>query len=136
MSKKSRTKGAAGEREFIRLVEHLTGGAIQLKRNLEQTRSGGDDCIGNDVFSFEIKRYATAKDGDIARWWQQAVANCGGKSPALAYRIDFQRWKVMIHPAYPFFKLNDCKGCFTLDIEMFCRLLLDDRTFANVYQPN
>ena len=102
MSKKNRDKGAAGEREFIRLIENLTGGAVKLKRNLEQARSGGDDCLGHDVFSFEIKRYAVAKDGDISKWWQQAVANRGNKSPALAYRIDFQRWRVMIHPGYHF----------------------------------
>ena len=136
MSKKSRNKGAAGEREFIRIVEHLTGGVVKLRRNLEQTRSGGDDCLGHEMFSFEIKRYSSAKDGDIAKWWQQAVTNCGGKSPALAYRIDFQRWKVMIHPAYPHFKLNDCRGCFSMDIELFCRLLLDDQALTHVQKPD
>ena len=133
MGKKSRTKGANGEREFIRTVDILTDGKVRLRRNLEQARNGGDDCLGHDVFSIEIKRHKSAREGDIGRWWKQTVNNSGDKHPALAYRLDFQRWKVMVHPPYDFFPLNDSRGCITMDIDMFCQILLHHDVLNSVY---
>lgn len=125
MGNASRIKGANGEREFIRLVRKLTGGAVELHRNLDQSRSGGDDCLGHDNFSFEVKRRKKVTDSDITEWWKQAVANAGEKHPVLAWRPDFQCWRVMVRPPYHLFGKDDPRGCFTMDIHLFCKLLVD-----------
>ncbi len=125
MGRKSLDKGKSGEREFIRLVSKLTGGVVQLRRNLDQSRAGGDDCLGHKDFSFEIKRRKKVTDGDITEWWRQTVGNAGKKDPVLAWRPDFQHWRIMVRPPYHLFGKNDPRGCFTMDIELFCKLLTD-----------
>ena len=134
MGKKSRDKGASGEREFINKVRELTGGLVILRRNLDQTRSGGDDCLGHEAFSFEIKRYRKVNDGDIRQWWKQAEHNAGRKHPVLAYRPDFQDWRVMVHPPYGLYPRFDYRGCFTMDIELFCKLLTDKKAREMCYE--
>ena len=100
MSINSRAKGAAGEREFCRVLGDLLGDALvePLKRNLEQTRNGGHDILGLEGFALEIKRYKRVKDGDIKKFWEQACeqAERAGGYPALAYREDLQSWRVRI----------------------------------------
>ncbi len=126
MGKFSRDKGATGEREFIQLVDQLTKGQVQLKRNLDQCREGGDDCLGHNQFSIEVKRWRRFKDRDITDCWTQAASNASRlkKLPVLAWRPDYQCWRVMIHPQLHF-PLNDVRGCFSMDIELFCHLLIN-----------
>ena len=120
----SRDKGAQGEREFISLVDKLTGGAVQLQRNLTQCRDGGDDCVGHDNLSIEVKRRANAADSDVAKWWQQAVGNCtDGKQPVLAWRRDYQNWNVVVH-VRDGFPVEDVRGCVTLSLHLFCHCLM------------
>lgn len=101
----SRTKGKAGELEFARILADATG--VRLTRNLEQSRNGGCDLIVSadtrdgpitfiERFAVEVKRYATAKPGDLLCWWVQACrqATAAGKLPLLAYRLDRQEWRV------------------------------------------
>ena len=68
----SRTKRAAGEREFASQIHDELG--ITLKRNLEQSRSGGHDLIAAgscptaqhlNQFAIEVKRYQSATDSDL-----------------------------------------------------------------------
>lgn len=96
----SRAKGAAGERELIKeLGLHLGEEMVApLKRNLEQTRVGGHDIVGLDGWAIEVKRYRVIKEGDIARFWAQAVEQAHRVShrPALAYREDFRSWRVRV----------------------------------------
>lgn len=96
----SRAKGAAAEREFCKeLALHLGDTLVEpLKRNLEQTRGGGHDITGLDGWAIEIKRYRVVKEGDLARFWEQAVeqANRVLARPVLAYREDFRSWRVRI----------------------------------------
>lgn len=97
----SRAKGAAGEREFIKELAQYLGDELvaPLKRNLEQTRVGGHDIVGLDGWALEIKRYRVIKEGDLARFWQQAVEQAEriGANPVLAYREDFKSWRVVLH---------------------------------------
>ena len=134
MGKMSRNKGAAGEREFIRAVDRLTNGAVRLSRNLEQSRQGGDDLVGCETFSFEIKRHRKVTDSDISQWWKQAVGNAGHKHPALAYRPDFQHWRVVVHPPYEWYPVDDVRGCITMDLELFCRLLMNHQILQCFYE--
>ena len=100
----SRAKGAAGEREFIKEISGYLGeeAVAPLKRNLEQTRTGGHDIVGLDGWAIEIKRYRVIKEGDIKRFWEQAVeqAKRVGCVPALAYREDFKSWRVRVPLSY------------------------------------
>lgn len=96
----SRAKGAQAEREFIKELGLYLGdnAATLLKRNLEQTRVGGHDIVGLDGWAIEIKRYRVIKEGDLARFWDQAVeqADRVGAKPVLAYREDFRSWRVRV----------------------------------------
>lgn len=127
--KKSRNKGANGEREFIRRVTHLTDGQVNLKRNLSQSRDSGDDTGVFNV-SIEVKRYKTATDAQLRSWWQQCQRNARAqsKTPVLAFRADLQSWQVVMHPN-TFFNEDDVRGCVRMDIELFCQWLLHPDAF-------
>lgn len=121
----ARNKGANGEREAIELltlwakqVNHI----LDIKRNLEQVRSGGDDIAGFEGYglSFEIKRVETP---NITGWWRQCIASAKAKHcvPILMHRQNRKPWRfkvrVWVHP------------CHTpLDVEM------DQETFKLWYQ--
>jgi len=96
----SRAKGASAERAFIKELGEFLGDAMvePMKRNLEQTRKGGHDIVGLDGFAIEVKRYKRVKEGDIVKFWAQAVdqAKRVDAEPVLAYREDFCSWRVRI----------------------------------------
>ena len=94
MGKKSRTKGAAGERELASLIEAHLG--VKLHRNLDQTRDGGYDLKGFDGLAIEVKRYAAASNYDKELWWKQAVEQAESRWPVLAYRLDRQQWTFVV----------------------------------------
>ncbi|MGZ5052331.1 MAG: putative PDDEXK endonuclease [Methylobacter sp.] len=130
----SRQKGAGAEREFAALVRDWTG--TRLIRNLEQSRSGGHDLIVHpdesgsiaDAFrklAIECKRYQTATDALLAKWWGQATeqADSAGLMPILAYRADRSSWRVMVPMALISDRLcqaNRIEYTATLSIEGFC----------------
>lgn len=135
-AKRSVRKGKSGEREFIRTVYRLTNGEIELRRNLRQCRDGGDDLCckkaGIRGFSFEVKRFGKVSDALVRDWWAQAQRNAMAqdKTPVLAYRSDKQAWKVLIHPNHYFDEI-DVRGCMSMDVELFCRFLLDPQWVKN-----
>ena len=97
MGKMQRNKGAGGEREAIRVLGEQLGASVEteLKRNLQQTRDGGQDLIGLGPWAIEVKR---SKIKRMAPWWTQAVEQAGNGYPAVMYRLDFSReWKVCVH---------------------------------------
>lgn len=97
MSKTSRTKGAAGEREVAKLLGERLG--IDLRRRLAQYQSGGHDLDGWNGVAIEVKRHRKASQGDIATWWGQALEQCtNGEAPLLAYRADSQAWRFVLRP--------------------------------------
>lgn len=97
MSKKSRTKGQAGEREFrdfiVERIPELSG----VHRNYDQSALGGADLVGLPGIAVEIKRYAK---GNVYRmdWWIQACrsANQCDLVPTLAYRFDRTPWTCVV----------------------------------------
>ena len=99
----SRNKGARAEREFIailqRVVEAVLGDqTFELKRNLFQTREGGDDVAGApekfDFFSLEIKRQETLC---LPAWRRQAKAQTQPHQWAiLAYRQNYSPWGIIM----------------------------------------
>jgi len=97
MSKTSRTKGAAGERELAALLGERLG--LSLRRRLAQYQAGGHDLEGWDGVHIEVKRYKAASQGQVAGWWQQTLEQCaGGETPLLAYRADQQAWRFVLRP--------------------------------------
>ena len=126
--KKSNRKGKNGEREFVRTVFRLTNGKVEFKRNLQQSRDGGEDLIGHHNLSIEVKRWKKVSDAIVRDWWVQCQRNARerGRVPVLAYRADLQSWKVVMHPR-EYFHENEIQGCMTIDVELFARLLLDPK---------
>lgn len=119
MGIKSRRKGACGEREFINLLKDYLGDGIE--RNLEQVRSGGSDVVGLDGWAIEIKRAAKPT---LTQWWDQAERQADGKTPALAYRLDRQPWRVRV----PLHVLNGMAGrgltwTTEMGVEAFCAVV-------------
>jgi Holliday junction resolvase len=94
MSAMQRRKGAAAEREVLRLLGAELGEV--LTRNLEQTRGGGADCLCIKGFAVEVKRQE-----QLSRpaWWRQACEQAArtGAEPLLLYRRSREPWQAFIH---------------------------------------
>ena len=93
----SRRKGQRGEREFSRYCEERMGlPAGTLRRNLQQSRSGGHDIIGLPGYAVEVKRRkGTPTDKMLDLFWEQTTrqATDDGSLPLLAWRPDRGRWR-------------------------------------------
>ncbi len=90
----SRNKGAAAEREVLKLLGAELG--VALKRNIEQTRGGGADCLEVKGFAIEVKRQERLSR---PAWWAQAIeqAQRVGAEPMLLYRRNREPWQAFIH---------------------------------------
>lgn len=137
----SRAKGAAAEREFCKELAEFLGDALTgpLKRNLEQTRVGGHDIVGLDGFAIEIKRYRVIKEGDIVKFWAQAVeqARRVDAEPVLAYREDFCSWRVRIPWGFMMDDMEwDQDVDFTLELSLKAFATLVRERILNGLQSN
>lgn len=95
LGRKSRRKGATGEREFCRLCSEALGG--EYSRNLKQYQQSQEGDIAQPVgpYLVEVKNCAVLKEKE---WWQQAcnAAQKVGLLPALAIKVNRRGWKVMV----------------------------------------
>ena len=93
MSAMQRSKGARAEREVFALLSKELGSCV--RRNVDQARAGGADCIEVPGWAIEVKRH---ESGFRAQWWEQALAQAEAAdcSPALAYRASRQPWRVRV----------------------------------------
>jgi hypothetical protein len=89
---KSRRKGQAAELQFCALATEALG--VKFQRKLGQARDGGGD-IDIGPFLVEVKNHARINERD---WWRQACASAktAGKTPALAYKLARQGWRVLV----------------------------------------
>ncbi len=94
MSAASRNKGAAAERELLKLLGEELGHVLQ--RNITQTRGGGADCLEVKGFAIEIKRQERMSR---PAWWRQACeqAERVNAEPMLFYRRNREPWRAYIH---------------------------------------
>jgi Holliday junction resolvase len=94
MSAMQRRKGAAGERELLRLLGDELG--VLLSRNLTQTREGGADCIELKGFAIEVKRQERLSR---PAWWRQACEQADrlGVEPMVFYRRSRESWRALVH---------------------------------------
>lgn len=90
----SRNKGAAAEREVLKLLGGELG--VELQRNIAQTRGGGADCLEVKGWAIEVKRQESLSR---PTWWKQAVeqAKRVGAEPMLLYRRNREPWQAFIH---------------------------------------
>ena len=91
--RRSRNKGAAGEREFFNRVNELLGAEV-FRRNLGQYQGSGPDATALGL-AIEVKR---SEKPSVGRWWTQAQkqAQGVGASPILAYRANNEAWQVLV----------------------------------------
>lgn len=137
----SRAKGASAERELIALLQEHLGDEIagELKRNLEQTRSGGHDISGLPGWAIEVKRYASLSEAELIRIWEKQVVRQAQEinaRPALAYRADRKPWRFRV----PLRLLTDLDGNWMesfwsssewtaeIGIEPFCSLIREQHS--------
>lgn len=90
---KSRSKGQRGEREcFARLTEEL---GFVVRRNVDQARNGGADCIELPGFAPEVKRHEKLSR---PAWWKQACEQASqlGREPIVFYRRSREEWRALL----------------------------------------
>jgi hypothetical protein len=94
--KGARQKGARGERELFALIEEKTG--LQLDRNLQQSRNGGQDATARPGtpplwLAVEVKRQESL---NLSAWWEQAKSQSKpGQLPVLFFRQSRKPWQVI-----------------------------------------
>ena len=93
MSAMQRRKGAAGERELFKLLTDELG--VCVRRNVDQARNGGADCIELQGFSVECKRQERLC---LPAWWRQAVKQglADGNEPIVFFRQSRKEWRALI----------------------------------------
>lgn len=91
----SRSKGAAGEREFCKWLNDKLKLDFMPERNLDQVRNGGSDILGVYPFVFEVKR---VENLDLKGAWIQCKsdANFLGGEPVVAFRKNRKPWRFLI----------------------------------------
>jgi hypothetical protein len=119
---RSRNKGAAGEREFLRALGGELG--IALSRNLLQTRESGCDCLEVKGYAIEVKR---VENLSRPAWWRQAVrqAEEKGVEPILAYRRNREPWTCWVHTTEGKYRETDVIGAAGIIREKWARLYGD-----------
>lgn len=86
-----------GEREFIKIIQDCFdeyGIKKCVERNLNQPRDGGLD-IHLDYLNMriEIKRVQVLA---INTWWRQTLKGAGVYTPVLAFRQNYQPWRIIV----------------------------------------
>lgn len=121
----SRAKGANGERELAALLTawaREVDVSLSLARNLEQTREGGYDLSGLELYGLavECKRVETLS---IDAWWKQTVRQARNSNliPILGFRQNRKPWQ---------FKLES----WVYPIPVAIPILVDQSTFRIWYQ--
>lgn len=89
--RRSRNKGAHGERELAGILSDELG--FSVKRKLGQARDGGDD-ISVGQYRIEVKRRERLA---IEDWCKQVEACCGPSDvPVLAFRRNGEPWRCVV----------------------------------------
>lgn len=102
MSAMQRRKGQTGERELCRLLSEELG--VTVRRNVDQARIGGADCIELKGFAVECKRQQKLS---MPSWWAQAVKQGVdiNAEPIVFYRRNREPWQALLRTAEGGFRL-------------------------------
>jgi len=88
MSKNSRNKGAAGEREFAKLCREQ---GYDCRRGQQFSGIEGEDVVGLPGIHIEVKRVEALNVGSAM---EQSARDCQGKIPIVAHRKNGKPWLV------------------------------------------
>jgi hypothetical protein len=96
MSASQRRKGQRGELELFALLSDELG--FVVRRNVDQARIGGADCIELPGFAPEVKRHERLA---LPAWWRQAVkqGQAMQAEPIVFFRQSRQPWQAQISKA-------------------------------------
>jgi hypothetical protein len=109
----ARSKGSAGEREFVKWLTRTLLLKVEPTRNLEQVRKGGADIIDLSPFVFEVKRCEVLKLRD---WWAKVCVDTPHDIiPVVAFRQNFKPWSFLISARF----IGLEKGFIQLEEERF-----------------
>lgn len=97
------TKGKAGEREVVKLLQPMVDEVykaldlepLQVLRNQMQSAVGGFDLEGLPWLAVEVKRRETL---DLNSWWNQVLKAAAGESrePVVIFRQNRCKWRVLM----------------------------------------
>jgi hypothetical protein len=104
MSATQRRKGQRGELELFRLLSDELG--FVVRRNVDQARNGGADCIELPGFSVECKRQERLC---LPAWWRQAVKQgiAMQAEPIVFFRRSREPWRALLRTADGGYRLAD-----------------------------
>lgn len=129
MSASQRRKGAAGERELFRLLSDELG--FVVRRNVDQARAGGADCVELPGFSVECKRHERLA---LPAWWRQAVrqGQAMQAEPIVWFRQSRQPWRALIAKADGSYRIAEWEESVMYVREKLARLhaIYDERRAA------
>jgi hypothetical protein len=93
VSASQRRKGQRGELELFALLSDELG--FVVRRNVDQARVGGADCIELPGFAPEVKRHERLA---LPAWWRQAVkqGQAMRAEPIVFFRQSRQPWQAML----------------------------------------
>jgi hypothetical protein len=93
VSASQRRKGQRGELELFALLSDELG--FVVRRNVDQARVGGADCIELPGFAPEVKRHERLA---LPAWWRQAVkqGQAMQAEPIVFFRQSRQPWQAML----------------------------------------
>jgi hypothetical protein len=100
----SRRKGQQGERELFRLLSDELG--FVVRRNVDQARIGGADCIELPGFAPEVKRHEKLA---LPAWWRQAVkqGTAMQAEPIVFFRKSREPWRALIRTVDGGYRLTE-----------------------------
>jgi hypothetical protein len=104
MSATQRRKGQRGELELFRLLSEELG--FVVRRNVDQARNGGADCIELPGFSVECKRQERLC---LPAWWRQAVKQgiAMQSEPIVFFRRSREPWRALLRTVDGGYRLAD-----------------------------
>ena len=123
MGKSQRNKGKVAEREFLNALSQALQIDYSLARNLQQSDSGGADCIAIPGLAIEIKRHETLQ---LNRWWKQAIEQSErlNAAPVLAYRQSRKPWSICVYLHWLAPSVyGDADDIVTINIETLAKII-------------
>lgn len=117
----SRMKGKKAEQELAKLLADELGSDIVERVGHRQAGSKDLCDVFCGPFDIEVKRYKRPTESLIEGWWEQAGERCRDHQiPALAYRGDGQKWRIMTMGRGYFERFDYTDTRF---LEGFCQLV-------------
>lgn len=115
----SRDKGRRAEIELFKALSEELG--FVVKRNVDQARNGGADCIELPGYAVEVKRCERPR---LQAWWRQAVrqGEAMQAEPITFYRQSRQPWQALLRTADGGYRISSWEEAVMCIREKLARL--------------